>query len=93
MTPSDVWENEYPNLFIILGFKNPLLIGKGLPPFDQVKAEQVVPAMTQILEELEQEVTKLENNVTPTWEGLVEPLTAIEERLGWTWGICFIWCG
>ena len=67
--------------------KNPLLIGKGLPPFDQVKAEQVVPAMTQILEELEQEVTKLENNVTPTWEGLVEPLTAIEERLGWTWGI------
>ena len=67
--------------------KNPLLIGKGLPPFDKVKAEQVVPAMTQILEELEQEVTKLENNVTPTWSGLVEPLTAIEERLGWTWGI------
>ena len=67
--------------------KNPLLIGKGLPPFDKVKAEQVVPAMTQILQELEQEVTKLEANVTPTWEGLVEPLTAIEERLGWTWGI------
>ena len=67
--------------------KNPLLIGKGLPPFDQIQAEQVVPAMTQILEELELEVTKLENNVTPTWEGLVEPLTTIEERLGWTWGI------
>ncbi len=67
--------------------KNPLLIGKGLPPFDKVKPEQVVPAMTQILEELEQEVIKLEENVTPTWTGLVEPLTAIEERLGWTWGI------
>ncbi len=67
--------------------KNPLLIGKGLPPFDKVKAEHVVPAMTQILKELNSEVTKLEENVTPTWVGLVEPLTAIEERLGWSWGI------
>jgi oligopeptidase A len=67
--------------------KNPLLIGKGLPPFDQIKAEQVVPAMTQLLKELESEIIKLEENVTPTWSGLVEPLTAIEERLGWSWGI------
>jgi oligopeptidase A len=67
--------------------KNPLLIGKGLPPFDQIKAEQVVPAITQLLKELESEIIKLEENVTPTWSGLVEPLTAIEERLGWSWGI------
>ncbi len=67
--------------------KNPLLIGKGLPPFNEIKAEQVVPAMTQLLKELEGEVSNLENNVTPTWSGLVEPLTAIEERLGWSWGI------
>ncbi|MGL5941686.1 MAG: M3 family metallopeptidase [Waterburya sp.] len=67
--------------------KNPLLIGKGLPPFDQIKAEQVVPAITQLLKELESEISKLEENVTPTWSGLVEPLTAIEERLGWSWGI------
>jgi oligopeptidase A len=67
--------------------KNPLLIGKGLPPFDKIKAEEVVPAITQLLQELENEVSKLEENVTPTWSGLVEPLTAIEERLGWSWGI------
>jgi oligopeptidase A len=67
--------------------KNPLLVGKGLPPFDQIKAEQVVPAITQLLKELESEVSKLEENVTSTWSGLVEPLTAIEERLGWSWGI------
>ncbi|WP_019504192.1 M3 family metallopeptidase [Pleurocapsa sp. PCC 7319] len=67
--------------------KNPLLIGKGLPPFNEIKAEQVVPAMTQLLKELEEEISKLEENVTPTWSGLVEPLTAIEERLGWSWGI------
>ena len=67
--------------------KNPLLIGKGLPPFDEIKAEHVVPAMTQILQELEERVSKLEKHVTPTWSGLVEPLTELEERLGWSWGI------
>ncbi|MEL7420837.1 MAG: M3 family metallopeptidase [Cyanobacteria bacterium J06555_3] len=67
--------------------KNPLLIGKGLPPFDEIKAEHVVPAITQILEELDAGVSKLEKNVTPTWSGLVEPLTELEERLGWSWGI------
>ena len=67
--------------------KNPLLIGKGLPPFEEIKAEQVVPAMTQILKELDEGVSKLEENVTPTWSGLVEPLTEIEERLNWSWGI------
>ncbi|MGB5713321.1 MAG: M3 family peptidase, partial [Waterburya sp.] len=67
--------------------KHPLLIGKGLPPFNEIKAEQVVPAMTQILQELDEEISKLEENVTPTWSGLVEPLTELEERLGWSWGI------
>ncbi|MEM8675150.1 MAG: M3 family metallopeptidase [Cyanobacteria bacterium P01_G01_bin.67] len=67
--------------------KNPLLIGKGLPPFNEIKAEQVVPAMTQILQELDEGISKLEANVTPTWSGLVEPLTELEERLSWSWGI------
>ncbi len=67
--------------------KNPLLIGKGLPPFDEIKAEQVVPAITQILQELDEGISKLEKNVTSTWSGLVEPLTELEERLGWSWGI------
>ena len=67
--------------------KNPLLIGKGLPPFDEIKAEQVVPAITQLLKELDEEISKLEKNVTPTWSGLVIPLTELEERLGWSWGI------
>ena len=67
--------------------ENPLLIGKGLPPFNEIKAEQVVPAMTQILEELDGKISKLEKDVSPTWSGLVEPLTEIEERLNWSWGI------
>ena len=67
--------------------KNPLLIGEGLPPFSEIETAQVIPAITQILEELETELTNLEANVTPTWDGLVEPLTAIEEKLYWSWGI------
>lgn len=67
--------------------KNPLLMGQGLPPFGEIKADHVVPAMTQILQEVETELNHLENNVIPTWSGLVEPLTKIEERLNWSWSI------
>ncbi len=66
---------------------NPLLIGKGLPPFDAIKPEQVVPAMTQLLAQLQEELTRLEHQVTPTWNGLVEPLDRLTERLTWSWGI------
>jgi len=66
---------------------NPLLIGKGLPPFDLISPEQVVGAMQQLLQESEVELSQLEANLTPTWSGLVEPLTALEEKLTWTWGI------
>ena len=67
--------------------ENPLLIGKGLPPFDKIEPSHVVPAITEILKQLETDLTNLEKDVTPTWDGLVEPLTAIEEKLGWSWGI------
>lgn len=67
--------------------ENPFLVGKGLPPFDRVAPEQVVPALSRLLVELETELTRLEADVQPTWESLVEPLTHLEERLNWSWGI------
>ncbi len=66
---------------------NPLLIGEGLPPFPEIQPHHVVPGMRQLLAELDEKLTHLEATVTPTWEGLVEPLTEIEERLSWSWGI------
>lgn len=66
---------------------NSLLIGKGLPPFDKIEAELVLPAMTQLLTELEQDLQALEGEVTPTWAGLVEPLEQLGDRLSWSWGI------
>ena len=67
--------------------KNTLLIGKGLPPFESIKSEDVVPAITGLLIELEQELINLEATVKPTWNDLVEPLQKLEDRLTWTWGI------
>ncbi|MGD1806423.1 M3 family metallopeptidase [Dapis sp. BLCC M126] len=67
--------------------KKTLLIGKGLPPFESIKSEDVVPAMTELLTELEQELTNLEATVKPTWNDLVEPLQKLVDRLTWSWGI------
>jgi oligopeptidase A len=66
---------------------NPLLIGKELPPFEAIKPEHVVPAMTQLLAELDEELAKLEHQVTASWSGLVEPLDRLGERLTWSWGV------
>ena len=35
--------------------ENPLLIGQGLPPFEQITPDQVVPGITQLLTELERQ--------------------------------------
>ena len=76
---------------------NPLLIGKGLPPFGEIKAEHVVPGIEQLLKNLEQDLRSLETQLkaqlqssppaSPSWAELIEPLTSITERLGWSWGI------
>ncbi len=66
---------------------NPLLTGKGLPPFDAIEPKHVVPAITQLLAELDSELARLEASITPSWSGLVEPLDRLIERLNWSWGV------
>jgi oligopeptidase A len=66
---------------------SPLLEGRGLPPFAAITPEQVEPAITALLEELNLELTHLEANITPTWARLVEPLDRLGDRLSWSWGI------
>lgn len=72
---------------VATAIENPLLIGKGLPPFEKIQCEHVVPAITQLLVEAQEHLTQLEANLVPTWKGLVEPLDRLEERLSWSWGI------
>jgi oligopeptidase A len=66
---------------------NPLLIGRGLPPFAEIQSEQVVPAITELLDRVNADLTQLEANLTPTWTELVEPLDRITESIGWSWSI------
>jgi oligopeptidase A len=66
---------------------NPLLQGQGLPPFADLHPEQVVPAITELLSQVNAELTQLEANLIPTWAGLVEPLDRLTERIGWSWSI------
>ncbi|MEI2577899.1 M3 family metallopeptidase [Scytonema sp. PRP1] len=67
--------------------ENPLLKGSGLPPFGEIKAEDVVPAFNQLLVELDKELATIEAHVEPTWSGLVEPLETLTQRLNWSWGV------
>ncbi|MGF1458251.1 MAG: M3 family metallopeptidase [Leptolyngbyaceae cyanobacterium] len=66
---------------------NPLLIGHGLPPFDDIQPQHIEPGIKDLIKTLSADLAALETTVEPTWAGLVEPLTQIEERLSWSWGI------
>ncbi|MCA8944288.1 MAG: M3 family metallopeptidase [Planctomycetes bacterium] len=66
---------------------NPLLDLQGLPRFDAIEPAHVEPAIRTAIERLDTALTKLEAEVEPTWEGLVEPLEKITEELGRAWGI------
>lgn len=65
---------------------NPLLHTGGFPRFDAIRAEHVVPAIQQLLPELEAELQRLEAAAQPTWDGLVEPLERLTDRLSVAWG-------
>ncbi|KST69275.1 M3 family metallopeptidase [Mastigocoleus testarum] len=71
---------------------NPLLKGSGLPPFTEIKPEQVEPALEILLKDLDTQLTTLETNILetniePNWQALVEPLEEITEGLTWSWGV------
>ena len=66
---------------------NYLLVGEGLPAFEKIRLEDIIPSIDEILRQSNNRLTCLEKNITPTWEGIVEPLTIIEEKIKWTWGI------
>ena len=56
------------------------------PNFDRVQAEHVVPGIKALLTQLGQEIDDLEQNVTASWQGLLNPLERISDRLSRAWG-------
>jgi oligopeptidase A len=68
-----------------MGNENPLLVTTGLPRFDLVQPEHVVPGVRQVLAEAEQKVKVLEENLAPTWEGLLKPLEEMDLPFEYAW--------
>ena len=65
---------------------NPLLELDGLPPFSHIKPEHVKPAVDQLLAESRRLVEQLlEQNSCYSWENLVEPLDAMDDRINRAW--------
>ncbi|MDO3387735.1 oligopeptidase A [Gilvimarinus sp. SDUM040013] len=65
---------------------NPLLSEQPLPEFSKIKPDHIVPAVEQLIEQGRTHLQKLleqfaEGNLLPTWENLVEPLEAEDDRL------------
>jgi len=46
----------------------------------------VVPGIRALLAELNKNLDNLEKSVQPTWEGLVEPLERLSDKIERTWG-------
>ena len=66
---------------------NPLFHSDELPRFDAVAVDQIVPAVKTLIERQDQARTALEGSLSPTWEGLAAPLSALGEPLGYAWNV------
>ncbi len=65
---------------------NPLLCAEGLPKFDQIKPEHVVPAVKNLLADAEQALSALEESIEPTWDACFAKLEEIDRPFEYAWG-------
>ena len=67
-------------------FLHELLEREHLPRYDLITADQVAPAIDQLLAEARASLAKVTATETPlTWEAVMDPLTDATERLGRAW--------
>lgn len=64
---------------------NPLTQTTGLPAFDRIQSEHVVPAVQHLLEQAEQQLVELEATVEPTWDGCFAKLEEIDRPFEYAW--------
>ncbi|HEX6983733.1 MAG TPA: M3 family peptidase, partial [Planctomycetaceae bacterium] len=65
--------------------ENPLLRTAGLPPFDLIRPEHVVPAVRRRLVEAERRFEQVERSVTPTWAATIEALDELDRPFDYAW--------
>ena len=70
---------------------NPLLVGRGLPPFDRLTAETVDSGMPLLLNQLRADLAaheaQLRMQACCDWDAVMVPLQRLGERLRWSWGV------
>lgn len=65
---------------------NPLLTMDSLPPFSQIKPEQVQPAVMQAIADCKQKISDVLALRDPhTWDSLIAPLEEVNDRLSRIW--------
>ncbi|WP_421328536.1 oligopeptidase A [Aeromonas veronii] len=65
---------------------NPLLTMDSLPPFSQIKPEQVQPAVIQAIADCKQKISDVLALRDPhTWDSLIAPLEEVNDRLSRIW--------
>jgi len=66
--------------------QNPLLEKFELPPFNEIKAEHIVPAISTLIENNLVQISSLAENLTDfTWSALIEPIDELEDKLSQAW--------
>jgi len=67
---------------------NPLLESHELPPFEHFNVDQIVPAVTEIIDTSKARIDDLVGTTDePTWDNLIEPISALDERLDNAWSL------
>jgi oligopeptidase A len=66
---------------------NPLFAFGKPPRFDQVRAEHVEPAITELIRRQNEGLAALERTIKPTWQGSVAALRRLVEPLGFAWAV------
>jgi oligopeptidase A len=64
---------------------NPLLVTDGLPRFDRIKPEHIVPAVRKVLADASAKFDEIEKTVEPTWASAVESLDELNTPFQYAW--------
>ncbi|MEE8127824.1 MAG: hypothetical protein V3T45_04670, partial [Nitrospinaceae bacterium] len=64
---------------------NPLLENAGLPAFSQITPDIIQSAIEVIIADNRQQVDRLVANKKVSWDGLIKPISLLEDRLSKAW--------
>ena len=64
---------------------NPLFISKGIPEFDLIRPEHIVPAVQYVIEQTLHKIDQMEQDMPPGWDDLIRELDLLELPFEYAW--------